>query len=219
MRKEASFYYPARKELDDYRQGIERLEDKDVKLILKAVMLCGFRFSEIINCYFYRDAEQALIIRAPAAKIENGVGIVKEGGETGSRFLGAAKLRALMQIKPKAWKSVRAENVLDLDLASLEEIINPENTQRPKFFAEALGISRYYQAWRKLKGCERDLRIRFKPSKLEADESLDAVPAFHFYRKLFAAEYYHRHGKDVLGTVEYMRWRRLNMVLDYIKTY
>ena len=211
--KTSSYCIPIRSV--NYSESVENISDRGIRIILKTILLTGFRIGEVLNGYYFRDEEEVLYFRSIALKTKKITALSKSEHQT--KFLGASKLNSLIPLD--VWKSVRTANIFGLDIDEIISISEGSEYNNPKYLADEIGIRTYKQALLRLKKVAKETKVKYRRRESEAGYTRYYIPAFHFYRKLFATELYHRTGKDFLTTVDYMRWKNLNMVLKYVKEY
>lgn len=213
IEKTSSYCYPVRDE--EYAKYVENIDDKSIRLILKTILLTGFRFGEVINGYYFLDADGNLFFRSIATKAKK-IKIVDEK-EHQTKFLGVKRLHALLNLD--YWKSVKCVNIFNLNLDEIIEIAEQSSYEKPKFLAEFLDVKTWKNAFCRLKNFAKEVKVKYRKNENEAGHTRYYIPSFHFYRKLFATKFYHATGKDFLAAVDYMRWKKLQTMLKYIKEY
>lgn len=211
------YSYPSQLEAKQYVKQIEQIENKGLRILMKTILLCGFRVSEILNSYIYQDIEGNYIIRAIAGKTKK-FHLVRGNFHYG-RFLGRRVLLDALKSKTVPFKSVRLLNLFNVDVEEVYDCANDNFEAPERFLAEITGIKHYMTAFRLLKQSVDEVKIKYRENKLDEAIITYYKPSFHFYRKLFGAELYRQSKNDVYKTVDYMKWKDLNIVIHYIKDY
>jgi len=213
--KRSSYCYPSRKYAEEYTKSVENIRDENLRKLIKVILCCGWRFGEVLNSYIFRDAEGNVIIRGINLKTKKFKIIEKQGDV--SYFLGARRLKLMKRLQ--IWKSVPMQNIFNIDTTELETLINDNDDDNIFFIAEKLGIYNYRDAYRRLQRSANEIKIKYKRNVDETDVVMFYKPAFHFYRKLFAAQYNLINDYNLLKTIDFMRWKNLNVITKYVKDY
>ena len=214
--KRSSYCYPTRTLADEYIKAVEEINDVGLRKLIKLILLCGWRFGEVINSYLFYDADGRAIIRGLNLKNRKGFKIIQKAGDL-SYFLGAKRLNMLK--RQDIWKSVELQNVFNIDTEEIQNLINDEDNDRVKYVAEHIGITTYKDAYRRLQTHAKVIKIKYKRNEAETDIMMFYRPAFHFYRKLFAAQYNYVNNYNLMKTITFMRWKNLNVITKYVKDY
>lgn len=218
LRLISSRCYPSKKEVEEYIGSIEKLDDVGVRTILKIILCSGLRVGEVLNARVFSDDENNIIIRTLASKTKqlNDKGIKLGMGEKQSRFLGRDFLNRLQNSNLDVFKSVKLENIFNVDFDDILDLV--DEYDKANYVAEHVGIYNYITAYIRLKRNIDDVKVKYKAGKYEEKMILRYKPSFHFYRKLFSAEYYEQ-TKNVLATIDKMKWTNLNRIITYVKDY
>jgi len=218
--KISSYCYPSQEDAKEYAAHVDNLQDQDIRRILKLIMCCGFRFGEVINSYLFYDADRNIFVRAPASKSRR-INLLKERKTLGhyTTFIGRSKLLSYIRTNQNVFKSVPLVNLFNVDITEFEPLIN-EDMQNPKmFFADGLEVKSYSAAFKRLKKVVDEVKVKYRQHEDEASITRYYKPSFHFYRKLFASELNRAYNYNFLKTVDYMKWRNINIILQYVKDY
>ncbi len=220
--KTSPYCYPLLKYENEYISAVESIEDAAIRKMLKLILVSGFRVGEILNSYIFYDAEGTLIIRSLAgkSKLLRSEGITMHGNSSNleSKFLGETFLNSLIKSNRNVFKSVKLENVFGLDTTELEDIAS-EDLLKPRWVAREIGITSYLAAFRRLRRASNELTVKFRKDKQEEGAVLSTRPSFHFYRKLYTVKYYDVTNRNLLKTIDKLRWSNTNMILHYVKEY
>jgi hypothetical protein len=211
--------YPKRKYKESYIEAIKHIEDPSIRTLIMLDLMCGFRFGELINSYVYFDEiESKYIIRAVEEKGENHKMPITCGGNRGA-YLGEKELNNLLNYQPNAFKSVHLVDIFDFGFNELDYILSP-NFRQPIWIGDRLNIKSYHKAYMRLRKMKFTLPVIYRQSIKEVGDYLpDAKVGFHFFRKLFSAEFYTQTGNDMVKTVQMLRWAKHEMLFVYIKDY
>lgn len=213
MRMISQRCFPLAVEKENYNIAIENINDEDARKFLKALCITGFRAIEMLNGYFFMDVDGAVYARAPSAK--TGQHLIEKFGR---KYAGSIILKSFMD-SPNFWKSVKINNYLNLNITELIPAIEPNTRQNIRvFFADTLHKKAYHGLYKALKRELPALKIAFYPSPQEEASKEVYSPSFHFFRKLFAAETYEQ-DKDIVATVQKMKWKNFGRILQYVKLY
>jgi len=217
--KTSSYCLPIYNEVGNYTESIENLSEKKLKIILKLILVSGFRVGEILNSYLFYDGEGNVIIRTLNSKSKE-VKLIK-GDKHYSEFLGRERLDYYRKSNQKVFKSVKVINIFKLDVGELEFLINDDYDDIKMYVGEYLAFDSYITAYRMLKNknTKMEIKIKFKKSSSETDFVRNYTPSFHFYRKLFASHYNKVNKNNFIKTIDFMRWKNINMIIDYVKDY
>jgi len=218
----SSYCYPQLKYEKEYVAAIENLDDPSVRRVIKLILVSGFRVGEILNSYLFYDAEGNVIIRSLAGKSrllrEEGITMRGNSERLESRFLGEHFLNSLIRSNRNVFKSVKIENILQVDTTELEDLIG-EDMLKPRYVAPQLRLFSYLQAYRRLHNSVEEFAVKYRKDRQEEGAVIYARPSFHFYRKLYAVKYYDLSKRNLLKTIDKMRWSNVNMILHYVKEY
>jgi len=221
--KVSSYCLPDRKEVKKYIYQIENIKDDALRKFIKLILLSGFRSGEILNSYLFRDVDNNIYIRAVATKTKefqlfSELEKINMPRGNHAKFLGRTNLKKLVD-KRGIWKSVPLTNLFKISVSELEDLINDEMLKPDVFVAEGLSIFDYNNVYNRLKKEEMRLKVKYRASQKEASVNMYFNPSFHFYRKLFASEYSLQHNHNILKTIDFMKWSKLDMILHYVKDY
>ena len=205
--KRSSFCYPTLKEVNTYISYVEHFQSKPLRILVKTMLLTGIRFAEAINGWYFYDAEGVLFFQCVSAKRRK-ILIAREGQ---SRYLGKKILENYLT--QPIWKKIKCVNLFKMDISEIEEIA--ETPMQP--LGEVTGFSNYLSAYRSLKKELPNLKVKFRMNEDEELSTAIEIPAFHFFRKLYAAEYTRQFGMP--AAVEKMKWKNLNVFFNYVKDY
>lgn len=222
MTKISSYCFPNRDEVSRYKLIIENLNNEKLRLTLKLILVSGFRINEVLNSYLFKDENNQLYLRAPASKTKSMqvVSILKQKGHKGnySAFLGRDFLLSIITSREK-WKSVLTQNLFDLNLNELNFLVNDNLYEPNLFFGEYLAdYADYNKLYLELKN-SLILKVKFKPGKYEDYVTQEIPVSFHFFRKLFIAEFNAKNNYNIVKTIDYVKWSNMNMILEYVKNY
>lgn len=215
--KTSSYCFPIFSEWRDYTEKIENIGNQKVRIILKLILVSGFRIGEIMNSYLFEDSEGNIIIRSLNSKSKK-VKIMK-GDKHYSEFLGRKQLEYYRTTNQNVFKSVKIDNIFNLDLGELEFLVNENPSQIEIYVGEYLGIDSYISAYRLLRKEKVNIKVKYKRNTSETDYVRHFTPSFHFYRKLFASHYNKTHNYNFIKTIDFMKWRNTDIILDYVKDY
>lgn len=221
IQKLSSFYFPNLNFLKEVRNAIEQISEDRIRKLVKITCCCGYRIGEILNSYLYQSPENEIYIRSIILKNYHarilGIKYVnKIKHETD--FLGEQTLNSLHALhtnKTPLFKSNILKNLLKLDLSEIDDLIS-ESVLQPRYLAQLLNIKTYSLAYHLLKTHMQPIPIKLKLSDFEDAVNDVGVPAFHFFRKLYATLYYHQ-TNNFVETVTEMRWKNLSVLLKYVK--
>ncbi|MEM4137346.1 MAG: hypothetical protein QXF48_01595 [Candidatus Anstonellaceae archaeon] len=215
--KYASYLYPIEEEKKNYKLFINSITNEELKQILIAISITGFRINEILNCYFFYS-EDKLICRAPSSKSLISTSSFLSTKSKNARFLGRRILTKLLD--KNIWKSVYCTNLFNLNIEYIKKSAAKNTLDKVnEFFCEPFRKCKTYDyIYRKLKHEQLTIKTKFKATKEEVPAVVFSTPAFHFFRKLYASEFYSK-TKDVFKTIDQMRWKKLDTSLFYIKNY
>lgn len=214
--KTSSYCIPIYSECDNYIENIENSEIK-IRIILKLILVSGFRIGEILNSYLFYDADGNVVIRCLNSK-SKGVKLLL-GNKHYTEFLGEERLDLYRKTNQNVFKSVKIDNIFDLDLSELEVLINDNFDDIKTYVGAYIGYASYIHAYRKLKKTTKTIKIKYRRSKNETDFVREFKPSFHFYRKLFASHYNKVNKNNFIKTIDFLRWKNLNVILEYVKDY
>lgn len=221
IHKLSSFYIPDLGYLNEVREAIEQISEDRIRKLVKITCCCGYRIGEILNSYLYQSTQNEIYIRSIILKNYHarvlGIKYVNRIKHE-TDFLGEQTLNSLHKLhtnKTPLFKSNALKNLLRLDLSEIEDLIS-ENVLQPKYLAQQLKIRTYGLAYRLLKSYMPPIPLKLKMSDYEDAIKEVGVPAFHFFRKLYATLYYHQ-TNNFVETVTEMRWRNLSVLLKYVK--
>jgi hypothetical protein len=209
MEKKASFLFPDKEELQQYAEEIDGMKNKKIRIVLKIIGITGVRFGEAINGFFFRDADFNLFFQCISAK--RGKLKMSKNGE--SVFLGKDILKNNLGFP--IWKKIKCVNIFSLDIEELEELVSDEGEYI--WIGEAIGLKSYFTAYKALKKNQNELKMKYKRNEDEELTSVFSRPAFHFFRKLFASEYYRKFG--IASAVDKLKWKNINLFFQYVKEY
>lgn len=118
------------------------------------------------------------------------------------------------------WKSVYCVNLFNLNTEYIKQHAKKNTIEKVnEFFCEPFKRCKTYDyIYRKLKNEQLKIKTKYKATKEEVPAIIFSTPAFHFFRKLYASEFYFK-TNDVFRTIEQMRWKKLDTSLFYIKGY
>lgn len=211
--------FPIRSEKNRYISYVNSVSDPDLKLLLKVILCSGFRFSEALNAFLVYDSDKNKYLWTTYALKRKEITQFKLGTRE------AVKIRKLQEdliAHPERFKTVPLINPFKLDISDLTSKSNDmyasKRFYRPiSSYFEKKTYKKLYAALKKEHGT---FRVYYLNSKLNAiEKEINIIPSFHFFRKLFASELYYTLGKDTVMTVEYMKWSKMERLLDYVKAY
>ncbi len=214
--------FPIRSEVKTYVNFVENVENDSLRNILKLILCSGFRITEILNSFILQDSlKNVYYIKGYALKSTQ-VTNFKFGKR---KFAGSEELKKDLKLHPERFKTVPLFNIFNLDVREIYSFSNDVDTeiQRLRPLATFLNEKEYNRLYRILKKETSNhvpFRVYYMNSKLSAiEKEVNIIPSFHFFRKLFVSELYFKLNKDIVYTVEYMKWSNLKRILDYSKAY
>lgn len=214
MEKKRSFLYPTKENIQEYIAAIENIEDTGLRRLLKTILCTGVRVGEALNGFYFFDADGNMFFQCISAKRRNI--LISDGHQ--SKFQGKKLLEGCLSLP--YWKRVKCVNLFAFDITELNELAEKnEGPQAPiEFLAEQIGIYNYLAAYQRLKVKNLAQKVQYRRANSDEEAiKIIEIPAFHFYRKLFAAEYYIRFG--IASAVEKLKWKNINVFFEYVKNY
>lgn len=204
--------FPKEKSDEEIRRQVESIGEFNntaimLKKALKLILSSGFRICEVLNSYIYKEGNVYIIRglnekKTPLTKFR----MFKRG------FLGEAFLMRNLTQK-HLWKSVPLLNLFNLDMSWVEQDCS-ESFTNPHWIFRDFSYHRLYYALKKSQKIE--MEVYYVPSKYDVPVSTQYIPSFHFYRKAFAVKL-KEVMPDPVDRVNYMRWEKLDQILQYDK--
>jgi len=216
--------FPIEDEVSNYIQFVELTKSHDIELHKLLTLICcsGVRITEALNSFILHDiTKNRYYLRCIALKRKK----ITKFEFSKERAMHEKELMKLLITKPQAFKTMPLLNLFKLDVSDILENVNDvdEPIRKWKPFTIDFKKRRYDEFFRSLKNAYTTLNMRFRVYYLESKlsgivKTVEIVPSFHFYRKLFVSELYKR-TRDITASVEYMKWSKLERLLDYSKAY